>query len=111
MLKYIWKLTGSEAEACETEENESVPSIDDPLSKITGAQVDLSIVICIWKEFCCFSINERITIVIIIFLFQAESFTEEQIDGKLYTYITFSLFSYFYYASRKVKLKNAFKCG
>ena len=40
MLKYIWKLTGSEAEACETEENESVPSIDDPLSKITGAQVD-----------------------------------------------------------------------
>lgn len=40
MLKYIWKLTGSEAEACESEDNVSVPSIDDPLSKITGAQVD-----------------------------------------------------------------------
>ena len=42
MLKYIWKLTGSEAEACESEDNVSVTSIDDPLSKITGAQVEFS---------------------------------------------------------------------
>lgn len=41
MLKYIWKLTGSEGTEGdkEIEPNEPAPTTDDPLSKIAGAQV------------------------------------------------------------------------